>query len=326
MKNILSENMRRFGTKNLTESNIKKLQEQDPKIATDIAQPGEEANPLPDTPKSPEKLVTMSGPDQIKQQLQGTHKDAILSIPGWDKFLKLVPVKETTAMVIDYAAFSNAYAAYLGATNGRLTTIESIIGKNIFLFVPGVFDNYSQGGAFSDANKNANLVQYLKGNNIDTIIKRTYVPVAAVKSFHNGVHVFLNTRKGFKTDYSGNPQNPVSTDTAPDGDGSKPGGTSTSYGSYWGHNGEKRRGGNGPGLLVPMQSPRANTSSDQQLTIPKNAEFRLMNYGRGVRMKIWQASKVGWGSNWETLINDLNSWDTIAGGNITNIYNGKQLG
>ena len=57
MKNKLAENMLRFGVKNLTESNIKKLQEQDPKIATDIAQPGEEANPLPDTPKSPEKLV-----------------------------------------------------------------------------------------------------------------------------------------------------------------------------------------------------------------------------------------------------------------------------
>ena len=75
-----------------------------------------------------------------------------------------------------------------------------------------------------------------------------------------------------------------------------------------------------------MGSPRANTSSNQQLTIPKNAEFKMMKKGDGVRMKIYQAAKTGWGSNWETLISDLKSWDTIAGGNITNIYNGKQLG
>jgi len=325
MKKLLAENMLRFGVKNLTESNIKKLQEQND---LDIAQPGEEANPLPDTPKSPEKLVTISGPDQIRQQLQGTHKDAILKIPGWDKFLKLVPTKDNKkmTMIIDKGAFSDAYASYLGATGGRLKTIDTIIGKNIFLFVPGVFDNYSKGEAFSDANRNANLVQYLNGNNIDSIINRVYVPTAAIKSFFGGVHVFLNTRKGFRTDYSGNPQNPVSTDKYPDGDGSKPGGVSVSYGSYWGHNAEKRTGGNGPNLLVPMESPRANTSSDQQLTIPKNAEFKLMKRGAGVRMKIYQAAKTGWGSNWETLINDLKSWDTIAGGNITNIYNGKQLG
>ena len=89
MKKLLAENMLRFGVKNLTESNIKKLQEQND---LDIAQPGEEANPLPDTPKSPEKLVTISGPDQIRQQLQGTHKDAILKIED-DGFtnLKSIP-------------------------------------------------------------------------------------------------------------------------------------------------------------------------------------------------------------------------------------------
>ena len=325
MKKLLAENMLRFGVKNLTESNIKKLQEQND---LDIAQPGEEANPLPDTPKSPEKLVTISGPDQIRQQLQGTHKDAILKIPGWDKFLKLVPSADKTkmTMIIDKGAFSDAYASYLGATGGRLKTIDTIIGKNIFLFVPGVFDNYSKGEAFSDANRNANLVQYLKENNIDSIINRVYVPTAAIKSFFDGVHVFLNTRKGFRTDYSGNPQNPVSTESYPDGDGSVPMGTSKTYDSYYGDEGEKRTRGNGPNLLVPMEGPRGNTSSRESLTIPKNPEFKMMKRGSGVRMRIYKASQDGWGSNWETLINDLRSWDTIAGGNITNIYNGKQLG
>ena len=84
MKNKLAENMRRFGTKNLTESNIKKLQEQDPKIATDIAQPGEEANPLPDTPKSPEKLV-----DPIKNALKGTTANFLLSLLKYINFLSL---------------------------------------------------------------------------------------------------------------------------------------------------------------------------------------------------------------------------------------------
>lgn len=325
MKNILAENMKRFGTKNLTESNIKRLSEQD---TNEPLQPGQEANPLPDQPKSPEKIVNISTPDRIKQMLQGTYKDTILSMPGWDTFLKVVADRTNNQphLIIDYGAFSNAYATYLGATKGRLTTIDSIIGKQIFRFVPGVFDNYSKGDAFSEANKSANLVQPINDNNIDSLINAAYVPVAAIKSYFQGEHIFLNTRKGFRTDYSGNPQNPVSTDKQPDGDGSKPGGVSTSYGSNWGHNAEKRTGGNGPNLLVPMESPRANTSSNQQLTIPKNAEFKMMKRGDGVRMKIYQASQLGWGSNWQTLINDLNSWDTIAGGNITNIYNGKQLG
>tara|TARA_B100000963_G_scaffold229693_1_gene200350 strand:+ start:26389 stop:27369 length:981 start_codon:yes stop_codon:yes gene_type:complete len=326
MKNILAENMLRFNVKNLTELNIKRLSEQD---TNEPLQPGQEANPLPDQPKSPEKIVNISTPDKIKQMLQGTHKNTILSIPGWDKFLKVFVNKSNQQpyIAIDFGSFSNAYATYLGATNGRLTTIDSIIGKQIFRFIPGVFDNYSKGDAFSDENRNADLIHSLNGNNIDSIIKYAYVPVAAVKSFYKGEHVFLSTsKKGFTTDYSGNPQNPVSTESAPNGDGSVPGGTSKTYDSYYGDTAEKRAEAAFVNLQVPMEGPRGNTSNRELLTIPKNPEFKLIKRGRGIRMRIYMSQQDGWGSNWQFLVNDLNSWDTMAGGKITNVYNGQSLG
>ena len=315
MKNILAENLLRFGVKNLTESQRKSLMEQNPD-ELDIAQPGEEANPLPDTPKSPEKLI---GPKQV---LTGNYKDFLLSLPNYDQFLK---VGRKGNMLIDYAYFAKSYAAYLGADkNGSffsLQSLDTILGKRILRFVPGIFDNYPSGQPFSDEHKKQQLVQYLPGNSFDSLVQKEIIPNVAIKSFYNGETLRLTNRKKVTTDWSGNPNNPVSTENQPNGDGSVPGGTSQTYDSYWGDEGEKRPAN----ILVPMQGPRGNTSSREPSAIPKSPGIS-MKCNFGTRIRMWKAQKEGWGSNWEELVSKLpQTFDGFVAGPVTNYYSGKQV-
>jgi hypothetical protein len=314
MKNILAENLLRFGVKNLTESQRKSLMEQNPD-ELDIAQPGEEANPLPDTPKSPEKLI---GPKQV---LTGNYKDFLLSLPNYDQFLKVGSEGE---MLIDNAYFAKSYAAYLGADkNGYLQSLDTILGKRILRFKPGIFDNFPSGQPFSDDHKKQQLVQYLPGNSFDSLVQKEIIPNVAIKSFYDGETLRLINRKKVTTDWSGDPNNPVSTENQPNGDGSVPGGTSKTYDSYWGDEGEKRHAF--ANVIVPMEGPRGNTSSRESLAIPKSPGIS-MNSNIGTRIRMWKAQKEGWGSNWELLVNKLpQTFDGFVAGPLTNTFSGKQV-
>ena len=102
MKNILAENMLRFGVKNLTESNIKRLSEQDP---NEPLQPGQEANPLPDTPKSPDKLIDPKEVDiaVVKSKLKGTTANFVSSLLKYNNFLS---VAKDGNLLINITGFS----------------------------------------------------------------------------------------------------------------------------------------------------------------------------------------------------------------------------
>ena len=206
MKNKLAENMLRFGVKNLTESNIKKLQEQDPKIATDIAQPGEEANPLPDTPKSPEKLV-----DPIKNALKGTTANFVLSLLKYNNFLSLA---KNGNLLIDINGFSYAYAKYLGGP--KLSSLDQLIGKTMLRFKS---PNWFKREALNSGGKGGTPV-VLENNMLDSHLAETrgMYPIKAAlisrkyKTF-SGTGTFMPflalSPKSLTTNYSGDDSAPI---------------------------------------------------------------------------------------------------------------------
>jgi len=109
MKNKLAENLLRFGVKNLSEANIKTLQEQNPDAAvTTSPTPGQSA-------KVDNPTVMKAGLQSTLFQIQGFQEPKLANFENIAKYNQ---------------AFEAAYGAYLGDHN-------SMIGKQILIFRQG---------------------------------------------------------------------------------------------------------------------------------------------------------------------------------------------
>ena len=324
MKNKLAENMLRFGVKNLTESNIKKLHEQDD---LDIAQPGEEANPLPDTPKSPEKLVDPKEVDiaAVKSKLKGTTANFVSSLLKYNNFLS---VAKDGNLLINITGFSFAYAKYLGGP--KLSSLDSLIGKTMLRFKgPNWFtsDGVTSGG------KGGTPV-VLENNMLDSHLAAMPYGMYTIRAAVNSPNYRENNGTGtpypfialswkpMTTNYSGDPKAPL---IANAGDNSfiktmpSPEKPLSSLGLEAPANiriplGVPRGGSNTPVSSLPKNWPN-------MLSAPSSYRVYTYNQGQGQRNPEGKAGKAGYpGNGWVTLTSG------VGGGTAGAIQNYRGVG
>jgi len=321
MKNILRENMLRFGTKNLTESNVQKLNEQDP---NEPLQPGQEANPLPDQPKSPAKSI-----DIVKSKLKGTTANFVLSLLKYNNFLS---VAKDGNLLINITGFSYAYAKYLGGP--QLSSLDQLIGKTMLRFKSPNW--FTREGVESGGQGGTPVV--LEDNMLDSHLAAMpygmYTIKAAVNSPNyrddNGTgrrYPFIALSwKPMTTNYSGDPKAPLIANT---GDGSfektmpSPEKPLSSLGLEAPAN-----------IRIPLGVSRGGSNS-QVSSLPKNwpnmlyaptwARVYTYDQGAGQRNPRGKAGKAGYpGGGWVTLTYGLDGGTAGAIQNYRGV--GSQVG
>jgi len=317
MKNILRENMLRFGTKNLTESNVQKLNEQDP---NEPLQPGQEVNPLPDQPKSPAKSI-----DIVKSKLKGTTANFVLSLLKYNNFLS---VAKDGNLLINLNGFSYAYAKYLGGP--QLNSLDQLIGKTMLRFKSPNW--FTRNGVESGGQGGTPVV--LENNMLDSHLAAMPYGMYTIKAAVNSPNYRDNNGTGRRypfialswkpmtTNYSGDPNAPL---IANAGDNSfiktmpSPEKPLSSLGLEAPAN-----------IRIPLGVPRGG-SNTQVSSLPKNwpnmlyapSSYRVYTYdqGAGQRNPGGKAGKAGYpGGGWVTLTSGL------GGGTAGAIQNYRGVG
>lgn len=189
MKNTLAENLLRFGVKNLSEAQIKFLQEQ-------ADQPA----------------------------LSGGSSTYLQQVPNFDKFIKFDANLKNTGNPTGMWSFSpilfeQYMIEYLG---GQQSGGEGIIGKNIFFFKNTIASlsktetsiRATAGGVTKEVPNTATKYIGFDKNNTDSIITGTFVPGAWYygRYYQNPKRIILYLfNREITTNYSGDPNAPFIT-------------------------------------------------------------------------------------------------------------------
>jgi len=324
MNNKLAENMLRFGVKNLTESNIKRLSEQDP---NEPLQPGQEANPLPDTPKSPDKLIDPKEVDiaAVKSKLKGTTANFVRSLLKYNNFLS---VAKDGNLLINITGFSYAYAKYLGGP--KLSSLDSLIGKTMLRFKsPNWFtrEGVKSGGQ-------GGIPVRLENNMLDSHLAEMPYGMYTIKAAVNSPNYRDNNGTGKRYPFIALSWNPLTTNYS--GDPKAPLIANAGGGSF-----EKTMPSpetplsslalEAPSnIRIPLGVPRGG-SNTQVSSLPKNwpnmlyapVSYRVYTYdsGDGERNPGGKAGNSGYpGGGWETLTRG------VGGGTAGAIQNYRGVG
>jgi hypothetical protein len=210
MKNILAENLLRFGVKNLSESSRKKLIEQATQEPTGSAATSA-PTAAPTDPAAPPPAPTTPA---TNVKLTGAHSQALLTVPG----ISVSPEKDNpNRSYLQFDGLLQKMYDYLGGMNSKGS---GLIGKTILFFKQQLYKLDPKSGN-ADPNWNPGSGAYpLENNNTDAIVVGSFIPKAwyvgqnpAYPVYEKGdyksgeTYLYLFNRE-ITTNYSGDPEKP----------------------------------------------------------------------------------------------------------------------